>query len=411
MKKKNAFTLIELLAIIVILAIIAVITVPIILNVIENSKKGAVQDSALGYKDAVQKYYTSELYNSRTIKLDGNYTISEGNITGVFDGETEETKEIPVSGTKPTNGILTYSNNKLTSGCLTFGEYKTELNADGTITTTKGDCNVEIDVTGGLRERVLTLYANEIANAKNYFIVYRNNFESADLILYYGNNFTYQLQIVEPNNSSTDIPYWRLYIPESCIGKYGITMNNSGESNIGCGPRWYVGGLQFWETGDTDYLEMFGYPANIDSFQTYKKFFGKIITGTNNKVIKLDEVLTLPSSYNNTPCRDYMVLTYNSNAQFYCITGDAGFTYNASNKNLIFNYNNGHMYRFKYDSYWNIVFDEDVNWAGLYNNDYKNHDILDIILLSTFDIKDTNNNIVYPKNTTIEKLTTNYTAQ
>ena len=50
-KKTKGFTLIELLAIIVILAIIAVITVPIILNVIDNSKKGAAKDSAYGYKD------------------------------------------------------------------------------------------------------------------------------------------------------------------------------------------------------------------------------------------------------------------------------------------------------------------------------------------------------------------------
>ena len=55
MKRKNAFTLIELLAIIVILAVIAVITVPIILNIIENSKKGAIADSAYGYKSAVDK--------------------------------------------------------------------------------------------------------------------------------------------------------------------------------------------------------------------------------------------------------------------------------------------------------------------------------------------------------------------
>ena len=41
MKNKKGFTLIELLAIIVILAIIAVITTPIILNIIENAKKGA----------------------------------------------------------------------------------------------------------------------------------------------------------------------------------------------------------------------------------------------------------------------------------------------------------------------------------------------------------------------------------
>ena len=56
---KKGFTLIELLAIIVILAIIAVITVPIILNIIENSKNGAAQDSAYGFKDAVEKYYVA----------------------------------------------------------------------------------------------------------------------------------------------------------------------------------------------------------------------------------------------------------------------------------------------------------------------------------------------------------------
>ena len=155
-------------------------------------------------------------------------------------------------------------------------------------------------------------------------------------------------------------------------------------------------------------VEMPIYPTNINNYQIYKNNFGKIPTTENYRRINLDEVLTLPSSYNNTPCRDYMVLTYKSNAQFYCITDDAGFTYNASSKNLTFNYNNGHMYRFKYDSNWNIVYDTDVNWTTLNNDAYKNNNILDLIVLSTFDIKDSNNNIVYPKNTTLEKLTTNY---
>ena len=41
MKKKNAFTLIELLAVIVVLAIIALIATPAVLNIIEDSKKAA----------------------------------------------------------------------------------------------------------------------------------------------------------------------------------------------------------------------------------------------------------------------------------------------------------------------------------------------------------------------------------
>ena len=137
MKKNNGFTLIELLAIIVILAIIAVITVPIILNIIENSKKGAAQDSAYGYKDAVEKYYVSELYDNSSFKLDGTYTISDGDFDGI---------EIPLSGTKPSGGSLTYEGNLLTGGCLVFGDYAVSFASDGSISSTeRGECPESID--------------------------------------------------------------------------------------------------------------------------------------------------------------------------------------------------------------------------------------------------------------------------
>ena len=45
---KKGFTLIELLAVIVILAIIALIATPLILNVIDDSKKGAFKSTAYG---------------------------------------------------------------------------------------------------------------------------------------------------------------------------------------------------------------------------------------------------------------------------------------------------------------------------------------------------------------------------
>ena len=134
MKRKNAFTLIELLAIIVILAIIAVITVPIILNIIENAKKGAAQDSAYGYKDAINKWYVQELTEDSTKRLNGTYTISNGKLNNI---------DIPLSGDKPTNGTLTYSNNILTGGCLTIGDYKVTFDTKGSISETiKGECDV-----------------------------------------------------------------------------------------------------------------------------------------------------------------------------------------------------------------------------------------------------------------------------
>jgi len=61
---KKGFTLIELLAIIVILAIIAVITVPIILNIIDEARKGAEKNSVIGYGKAVELAYTQYQYDN-----------------------------------------------------------------------------------------------------------------------------------------------------------------------------------------------------------------------------------------------------------------------------------------------------------------------------------------------------------
>ena len=142
--RRNAFTLIELLAIIVILAIIAVITVPIILNIIENSRKGAATDSAYGYKDSINKYYVSELSSNKKLMLNGTYEVkANGVLNGNFGvGENAEDRTIPIDGTKPTSGKLRYSNNVLNGGCLVIGDYKITFKSDGSVDQTeKGDCD------------------------------------------------------------------------------------------------------------------------------------------------------------------------------------------------------------------------------------------------------------------------------
>ena len=129
-KKKNAFTLIELLAVIVILAVILVIAIPRILDVIETSKKDSFKNAAQLIADSAEKKKASnklldkdeeitckdvakindEDYASCIISFDseGNAKVS---ITGKgkFDGlkitngtkENAEVKEI----TKPTYGM------------------------------------------------------------------------------------------------------------------------------------------------------------------------------------------------------------------------------------------------------------------------------------------------------------------
>ena len=63
-KKKNAFTLIELLAVIVILAVILVISIPRILDVIDVSKKDSFKTSAQIIADSAEKKYVENKLNN-----------------------------------------------------------------------------------------------------------------------------------------------------------------------------------------------------------------------------------------------------------------------------------------------------------------------------------------------------------
>ena len=136
MKSKKGFTLIELLAIIVILAIIAVITVPIILNIIEDSQKGAAKDSAYGFKDSVNKFYVSQLAKDPHFHLeDGTYTVSEVNGSAVLTGT--DTYTISLSGTVPASGTIVIENNDIKSGNVQIGDYCIDLS---NMDITKGSC-------------------------------------------------------------------------------------------------------------------------------------------------------------------------------------------------------------------------------------------------------------------------------
>ena len=63
-KKKNIFTLIELLAVIVILAVILVISIPRILDVIDVSKKDSFKTSAQIIADSAEKKYVENKLNN-----------------------------------------------------------------------------------------------------------------------------------------------------------------------------------------------------------------------------------------------------------------------------------------------------------------------------------------------------------
>lgn len=59
--KKNAFTLIELLAVITILSIVAMITYPLVTSVINDSKKKACQEQINTIENAANRWFTDKL--------------------------------------------------------------------------------------------------------------------------------------------------------------------------------------------------------------------------------------------------------------------------------------------------------------------------------------------------------------
>ena len=122
MKKKNGFTLIELLAIIVILAIIAVITVPIILNVIENSKKSAAIDSSYGYKDSIYKGFVGDLaLNPDAVLPNGVFVIDN---TGKLVDQNGVVLNTNISGTEPEeNGWVELERGQVVAYSLKFDDY------------------------------------------------------------------------------------------------------------------------------------------------------------------------------------------------------------------------------------------------------------------------------------------------
>ena len=117
MKKKNAFTLIELLAVIVILAIIALIATPIILGIVEDAKKDAF------LRSVEMVVSTTDLdINTKPYTNTYTYTINDGDISNL---------DIPIKNTKGMNGSVKYDNKGNTAFAVNNGKYCVVKEYDG----------------------------------------------------------------------------------------------------------------------------------------------------------------------------------------------------------------------------------------------------------------------------------------
>lgn len=128
--KRKGFTLIELLAVIIILAVIALIATPIVLNVVENARKSAFQQSAHGYYQAA-RYLYNEMY------LEGNkqsvmFTFENGQQIA-SNGEYKLT----VQGETPQGGLVYLSEDGYITVAIHNGKYCASTNGNGNVKITE----------------------------------------------------------------------------------------------------------------------------------------------------------------------------------------------------------------------------------------------------------------------------------
>ena len=148
--KKKGFTLIELLAVIVILAIIAVIATPIILGIVENTRKEAFQRSV----ELVEKA-TSLNVNNKTYETNYTYTLTDGVISD----------DVAINNTEGMNGSIIYDKEGNVQYAIHNDKWCVIKNNETTITDyVDGECELEgssSNSTGGILATITNLVPNE----------------------------------------------------------------------------------------------------------------------------------------------------------------------------------------------------------------------------------------------------------
>ena len=389
MKNEKGFTLIELLAVIVLLAVIMVVAVPKILDIIESSRAKAAENSIKLLKNSIKTQITSSTLSNQKFTKDGECYLFD------FDNKNDNYNTLNMKNKDQYTGSITYCDDtkKFIENDLKWNSYSIN--------------NEDVDITDGLRDKILTMYAEDLKNAENYYILYYKTEPKTAVLIIFEDNFDFQLR-VSNENSSTGLPYYYLCLINDSLS-YKIVNNITLDSEY-IAPLLYEKSYRLYSTdiqlvSDEYDIEYFNYPKNIDKFAAYKPNFKKIVTQKNYIKVTPDQLFNLPKSVNGVTCNNYFTLTYGEAAQYYCLTEDSSITYNSSNKSFTFN-NPSKIYQLRIDEdhSWEVYLTNN-HWDSLVNNNYKNNDILDIINYSTFDIKDSNNNVVFSANTTLDRIT------
>ncbi len=172
--KKKGFTLIELLAVIVILAIIALIATPMIIDVIEKSKRGAAIDSVNGILNAAEHYQINQA-------LEGETTLMTIDLTS---------EVLTYKGAKPESGILLIDKTRKMSVIAKYGDYCIEKKFadESPKVVEREECEIEdsellqVGETAVVQYRVLGYVNHLLSQARKYISTTENYQNQIDLV-------------------------------------------------------------------------------------------------------------------------------------------------------------------------------------------------------------------------------------
>ena len=163
--KKKGFTLIELLAVIVILAIIALIATPMVLNTIDDARKGASSSSAYTYVNGVETKLASYMLKNGGTNYDtGKHAVSE----------LQTDLEVKVKGDTPSEGnVCIGSKGIVTKASLKINGYVVNYDGETATTTDLSEieditCDTTSDEVAYKCKRATTLHTEECTQTSNY---------------------------------------------------------------------------------------------------------------------------------------------------------------------------------------------------------------------------------------------------
>ncbi len=207
---RKGFTLIELLAVLIILGLLVLIVTPVVVNLVQDSKKSTKESSARFYIDAVNLYLKTDEINNEEI-LEGQYSVNE-------------LSRVKVNGEKPSDGMVVIKDGEVVDYSLKIGDYIINYNSyNQKVQVSKYDVlriKPEVQL-AGLTPVVYDGDNWEVADTKTNWYDYYNK-KWANAVILNDNVSKEPGTIIYPDGKNINIKAMFVWVP-----RYSYTIGNT----------------------------------------------------------------------------------------------------------------------------------------------------------------------------------------